>query len=101
MRTEGPRQADLDKVKTNWMQNYRKSLQENGYWLAALQTSLTEGTDPATILTVDKEVEALSVDDVRRAAQRYLDPSNYVQVVLGPDKAEKPVETLTAQKAPQ
>jgi zinc protease len=98
MRTEGPRQADLDKVKTNWMQNYRKSLQENGYWLAALQTSLTEGTDPATILTVDKEVEALSVEDVKRAAQRYLDPSNYVQVVLGPDKQQKAVDAASAPK---
>jgi len=98
MRLDGPRQADLDKVKTNWMQNYRKSLQENGYWLAALQTSLTEGTDPATILTVDKEVEALSVEDVKRAAQRYLDPSNYVQVVLGPVKGEKAVDATSAPK---
>jgi zinc protease len=98
MRTEGPSQADLDKVKTNWMQNYRKSLQENGYWLASLQTSLTEGTDPATILTVDKEVEALTVDDVKRAAQRYLDTSNYVQVVLGPDKTEKVLDTANAPK---
>ncbi|MGZ3185056.1 MAG: M16 family metallopeptidase, partial [Telluria sp.] len=98
MRLDGPRQADLDKVKANWMQNYSKSLQENGYWLAALQTSLTEGTDPATILTVDQEVEALSVDDVKRAAQHYLDTSNYVQVVLGPDKEQKPVEDAGAPK---
>ena len=85
MRTEGPSQVDLDKVKTNWMQNYRKSLQENTYWLAALQTSLTEGTDPATILTFDQEVQKLTVDDVKRAAQRYLNTENYVQVVLNPE----------------
>jgi zinc protease len=34
MRTQGPDQADLDKVKQNWIQTYRKSLRENGYWLA-------------------------------------------------------------------
>jgi zinc protease len=85
MRKEGPTQADLDKVKTNWLQTYRKSLQENTYWLAALQTSLTEGTDPGTILTFDKEVQNLTVDDVRRAAQRYLNTDNYVQVVLNPE----------------
>jgi zinc protease len=85
MRTEGPSQADLDKVKTNWLQTYRKSLQENTYWLAALQTSLTEGTDPGTILTFDKEVQNLTVDDVKRAAQRYLNTDNYVQVVLNPE----------------
>jgi zinc protease len=86
MRTEGPDPADLDKVKTNWLQTYRKSLQENGYWLAILQTSLTEGTDPGTILSFDKEVEHLNVADVKRAAQRYLSTHNYVQVVLNPEK---------------
>jgi zinc protease len=85
MRTQGPTQADLDKVKTNWLQTYRKSLQENTYWLAALQTSLTEGTDPGTILTFDKEVQNLTVDDVKRAAQRFLNTENYVQVVLNPE----------------
>ncbi len=90
MRTRGPDQADLDKIKANWMQTYRKSLQENGYWLAVLQTSLTEGTDPATVLTLDKDVAALSVNDVREAAQRYLDPRNYVQVVLNPETPQAP-----------
>jgi zinc protease len=85
MRTQGPDQADLDKVKTNWLQTYRKSLQENGYWLGVLQASLTEGTDPSTILSFDKEVESLNVADLKRTAQRYLDPENYVQVVLNPE----------------
>jgi zinc protease len=86
MRTQGPDQGDLDKVKANWLQTYRKSLQENGYWLAILQTSLTEGTDPASILSFDKEVEHLNVADVKRAAQQYLNTGNYVQVVLNPEK---------------
>ncbi len=87
VRNQGPDQGDLDKVKANWLQTYRKSLQENGYWLAVLQTSLTEGTDPGTILSVDKEVQSLSVADLKRTAQRYLTPENYVQVVLNPETA--------------
>jgi zinc protease len=86
MRTQGPDQGDLDKVKANWLQTYRKSLQENGYWLAMLQTSLTEGTDPGTILSFDKEVRSLNVADLKKAAQRYLNTENYVQVVLNPEK---------------
>jgi zinc protease len=106
MRTRGPDQADLDKVKTNWLQTYRKSLQENAYWLAALQTSLTEGTDPATILTFDQEVQKLSVADLKAAAQRYLKPDNYVQVVLNPEKPAAPVPapaqvTAAAHAAPR
>jgi zinc protease len=106
MRTHGPDQGDLDKVKTNWLQTYRKSLQENGYWLAALQTSLTEGTDPATILSFDQEIQKLSVADLQAAAQRYLRPDNYVQVVLNPEKlaapAPAPVQVAAgAQRAPR
>jgi len=86
MRTKGPEQADLDKVKANWLQTWRRSMQENGYWLAILQSSLTEGTDPATLLAFDKEVQALGTADVREAAQRYLNLENYVQVVLNPEK---------------
>jgi len=99
MRKQGPDQADLDKVKANWLQTWRKSLQENGYWLAVLQTSLTEGTDPATLLTLDKDVAALSVDDVRQAAQRYLDARNYVQVVLNPEKPALPEQARTPAQA--
>jgi len=87
MRIHGPDQADLDKVKTNWLQTYRKSLQENSYWLAVLQTSLTEGTDPGTILSFDSEVQSIGVAEVKRAAQRYLNTENYVQVVLNPEAA--------------
>ena len=90
MRSQGPDQGDLDKVKANWLQTYRKSLQENGYWVAVLQTSLTEGTDPGTILSFDKEVQSLSVADLKRTAQRYLNPENYVQVVLNPEQAAAP-----------
>ncbi|QJD98670.1 insulinase family protein [Massilia forsythiae] len=86
MRTEGPAQADLDKVKVNWQQNYRKSLQENGYWLGMLQGALVEGTDPALLLDVGQEIGRLRVEDVREAARRYLDMENYVQVVLNPEK---------------
>lgn len=100
MRRDGPAAEDLDKVKRNWIQGYRKSLRENAYWLAHLQSALTEGTDPASILKFEQMVEALSPADVKAAAQRYLNTSNYVQVVLYPEKqatrvaaSGKPAET--------
>jgi len=72
-------------VKTNWIQNHRRSLRENGYWVANLQSSLTEGTDPASILEVERQVQALTVQDVQAAARQYFDTKNYVQVVLNPE----------------
>jgi len=85
LQTQGPDAADLDKVKTNWIQNHRRSLRENGYWLGYLQSALSEGTDPASILDLEQRVQALTADDIRTAAQRFFNERNYVQVVLNPE----------------
>jgi zinc protease len=76
--------ADLAKVKQNWLTTHRKNLRENGYWLGRLQTATLYGTDPATILDYEKQVAAITPDDVQAAARRYLKSDNYVQVVLYP-----------------
>jgi len=85
LQQDGPDAAELEKVKTGWIQNHRRSLRENGYWVANLQAALTEGTDPASILAVERQVRALSADDIKAAARRYFDTRNYVQVVLNPE----------------
>ncbi|MES2014926.1 MAG: insulinase family protein [Pseudomonadota bacterium] len=86
MKSAGPTKAELDKVKQNWLQNHKKALRENGFWLTQLQQSLLRGEDPADILTFEKRVNALSSDQLKAAAQRYFDMQNYVQMVLYPEK---------------
>ncbi len=97
LKREGPSAADLAKVKQNWIQNYRRALRENGYWLGRIQSSLLDGTDPATILTLEERVKALAGADVQDAARRYLNTENYVQVVLYPEKKAAPVHTTAAK----
>jgi zinc protease len=99
LQESGPDAAELEKVKTGWIQNHRRSLRENGYWVANLQSSLTEGTDPASILKVEQQVGALTAQDVQAAARRYFDTSNYVQVVLNPEMQAKAATVATAQRA--
>ena len=99
LQQDGPDAAELDKVKTNWVQNHRRSLRENGYWVANLQASLTEGIDPAAILSVESQVLALTADDIRTAARRYFDTQNYVQVVLNPQAPAAASRVARAAKA--
>jgi zinc protease len=103
IKTQGPEQADLDKVKRNWLQGYQKSMRENGYWLGRLQATLTDGVDPASILTFEQEIAKLTADDVKAAAGRYFNEGNYVQVVLNPEKtvADATDETETARPGAQ
>jgi zinc protease len=82
----GPEAMDLAKVKQNWQTKHREDLRENRYWLGQLQTAELYKTDPATLLDYEKQVAALTVDDIQAAALRYLKNDNYVQVVLYPEK---------------
>jgi zinc protease len=83
---DGPQTGDLAKVKQNWLTRNRQVLRENSYWLGRLQTSELHGTDLHAILDYEKQVGAISLDDLKVAAQRYLKRDNYVQTVLYPQK---------------
>jgi zinc protease len=101
LKNEGPDQAELDKVKRTWAQTWSRSLQSNTFWAAALGGAELYGTDPHRILDQMQRAGALTTRDVQRAAQRYFDTANYVQVVLNPETppaARKPA--LAQQAAP-
>ena len=89
LQDRGPEAADLAKVKENWTSNYRKALRENGWWLANLQQSVANRTDPKQLLHMNEMIASLSAADVQAAARRYFDFNNYVQLVLHPAE-EKP-----------
>ncbi|MES2317706.1 MAG: insulinase family protein [Pseudomonadota bacterium] len=85
MKTDGPTVAELNKVKQNWLQNQQKALRENGFWLGYLQNSLLQGDDLNHVLEYEKNVNALTTDDLKASARRYFDMKNYVQLVLYPE----------------
>jgi zinc protease len=84
MKEQGPDAADLEKVRQNWLQGYKRSMRENGYWAGRLQTAVLQGTDPALILDYEKQVAEITPADLKDAAKRYFNTDNYVQVVLYP-----------------
>ncbi len=86
LQKDGPTEADLNKVKQKFRQSQQKSMQENSYWLAALQTSALLGTDPHAILQSEQLIDGLTVDSVRNAARQYFNPANVIQLVLNPEK---------------
>lgn len=88
LQTEGPQLADLDKVKANWRIANRQRLRDNGYWLNQLMAARQEKTDPELFLHFEERFGKLGVADLRAAAQRYLDPANYVQLVLKPESKQ-------------
>ena len=85
IQANGPEQKDLDKVKETWKKQYESSIQNNEYWLNHLSQSFIDQSNPETILDYEKRVNALTTDDVKQAAQKFLDMKNYVKAVLYPE----------------
>ncbi len=86
IRANGPRTAEVDKVKEAQRREREVSLKQNNYWMYQLLYADRLGTDPREILTYEALIDELDANTVREAALRYLPPANYVRVSLYPQQ---------------
>lgn len=86
IKTNGPTDVDLNKVKETFSKKHAEDMKDNGYWLRALQQTVDSGNDGANILATEKKMMALTAKDIKEAANRYLTDKNYLQYVLYPEK---------------
>ncbi len=86
VKTNGPAAEDLAKVKETWKQQYLVNIKDNNYWARHLIQSTELGTDPDSILSFEKRIEALTTDDLKATANKYLDSDKYIKMILNPEK---------------
>jgi zinc protease len=86
MKETPPLEEDLNKVKTNWIKNNQKNIKTNTYWLSYLSNAQLNGENSEDIFTQEERINAITVQDIQEAANKYLDTKNYIQVVLYPEK---------------
>jgi zinc protease len=86
LRDSGPTKVDLEKAKETLIRTRETDLQKNEFWLGKVESVYYDGTDPATIMNFKDRVNAITVEDLKAAANNYLDPKHYVRVVLMPEK---------------
>jgi len=78
----------ITKVKETQRRERETNLKENRFWLNTLQFAAVNREDPNTLINkFDELVERVTKERVQQTAQKYLDMSNFVKVVLVP--AEK------------
>jgi zinc protease len=85
LQANGPSADDLNKVKQARLQTYRRSLRQNSYWMNYLRLSALEDKDLHEILNIEQRINAVTAEDIKAAAQRFLDRKNYVEMVLKPE----------------
>ena len=81
----GGEQSYLDTVKEQLRTAREEQARDNGFWLSQILTTTQLGESFAEITGFDDRLEALSLEQVAAAAQRYLPIDRFVRVVLLPE----------------
>lgn len=85
IKTTGPKESDLEKVKETWRQQYDVNIKDNNFWLRNIQRSVEYKTNFAEILKYKEKIAVLTVKDVQDVAKKYLDSKNCLQFILNPE----------------
>ena len=86
IKTNGPKEEDLAKIKTQWTEQHREQVKSNAYWLSELNNIQIFKTDPQRMLNYDKHLAALTVQDIQNVAKIIFGGPNRVTAVLYPAK---------------
>lgn len=89
LKTEGPQQSDIEKVKKQWLERHKIDLRTNSYWQSILQDAYLYGTDPANVLSYEKRVNDVSAAQLQELAKQYFNKENYAQFVQYPENTTK------------
>lgn len=87
----GVDEKTLTKVKETMRQSRVKDLKENRFWMKALEDSYENGVDISslTLDALDAKLDALTAEDIKAAANKYIDMNSMIEVVMMPEEPKK------------
>jgi zinc protease len=86
LKTTGPEQKDLDKVRTAILEKRKEQLKTNQYWMGKLEQLQFDGRSPEWFFNFENEINKISVQDIKAAANKFFDGKNSFIGVLNPEK---------------
>jgi len=86
IKTEGPTETDLNKVKETMIRERETRIKENSFWLSYLQNHYLYGTRILSLEEYKELVNSFRQKDIKAVAKKYLDTENYVRVALTPQE---------------
>ncbi len=82
----GGEQSYLDTVKEQLRTSREEQVRDNGFWLDQIVSITQLGDSLEEITTFDKRLDALTLEQVAAAAERYLIDDQFVRVILLPEQ---------------
>jgi zinc protease len=86
IKTNGPEQKDLDKVRIAIIEKRKEGIKTNQYWLSKLQQLKFSGMSTERFLNFENEINKISVQDMKAAANQFFDGKNSYIGILNPEK---------------
>jgi zinc protease len=86
LKKNGPKAADLDKVKKQWLEQNKVAMEQNGTWMGEILETKFPGDDVDYFLNYEKHVNALTPKQIQDAANELLNGKNVIVGVLRPEK---------------
>lgn len=86
IKKNGATQVDIDKFKAETRRSMEVQMKENGFWQGQLINAYTTGEDPKSVLNWEKQLDKVTVESTKAAANKYLNNANFIKVVLLPEK---------------
>lgn len=78
---------ELKKVKEKRLVGIEETYKTNGFWMGIISSNLTQGNDILTQEEGNARINAVTKEDLQKAAQKYLKPEQRLQFVLLPETA--------------
>ena len=82
---QGVSDEDIKKSREIQRREIEKDLKTNSFWLGNLQSHYQNGTSLLVFTDYNKLIEAITPDELKRVARTYINPDEYIRVVLVPE----------------
>lgn len=89
IKANGPSKEDLDKVKSQWHEKHRESIEKNSYWANSLEGIMVWDRSKKNILDYDEWIDKLTVKDIQSVAKEVFGSGNSFTGILYPESAKK------------
>ncbi|MFN4145982.1 MAG: M16 family metallopeptidase [Runella sp.] len=86
IKDKGATPEDIGKFKAETRRNWEVQLRENNFWQSQLIGAYTRGDDPKVFLEWEKQLDKITVESTKAAANKYLNDANFIKVVLLPEQ---------------
>jgi len=86
IKTDGPTELDLNKVKETLIRERETRIKENSFWMSVLTNYYYQGDKLYSLEEYKSFVNSITQKDIKNVADLYLNTKSYVQVELTPSQ---------------